>query len=526
MSGGVLTPRQKMINMMYLVLTALLALNVSKAVLDAFAIVNDSLVKAGMVLDNKNAVTWQQFAAAYNNDKAKVQKYFDKAKEMKVKADEMTKYIRDLRTDIIAYTEKGTKDRNSEDWKYYKEDTLDMKNEIKMKDNYDKPMEILIGQSETGKGAKGEELKNKINAFRDYILQIDPKFNFPIKTADTYNKTEEKKQPWQMNTFYHIILAADVALLNKFIADINNIEADMLAYLMRSIHAADFTFDKIGAKVIPKSRFVVSGDKYEADIIVAAFNSTQAPYAIINGNQLNGDSGKVHYAVPAGAEGPQKYSGTINLKDPNGKIKSYPFDGEYVVARPSATVAAENMNVFYIGLDNPVSVSVPGMSDDKVFVSMTNGQIRKVGKGKYMVKVGGGKDTKVSVTADLGGSKKAMGAFPYRIKKIPDPIPMIAGSRGGPVNKNAIVAAPYLNAVLEDFLFAGVRYTVTGFEFSTLGQGGLLFTRNIQGSQLTPECIDKCKTGRAGQKVFFDNIQAKGPDGTTRRLPALILKLN
>ncbi|MDD5570771.1 MAG: gliding motility protein GldM [Bacteroidales bacterium] len=523
-SNHPVTPRQKMINMMYLVLTALLALNVSKEVLNAFAIINESLVKANEVLDNKNNVTWQQFVGAYNNDKAKVQKYYDKAKEMQAKGEALINYIRELRTDVITYTEKSTKDRNSEDWKNFRPDTFSVK-DIGMKDNYDKPMEILIGQSETGTGAKGEELKNKINEFKEYILKIDPKYKFPINTGDGFNKDVDRVMPWQYNTFYHTILAADVALFNKFTADIKNTEADMLTFLMSSIHAKDFTFDKVGAKVIPKSRFVVSGDKYEADIIVAAYSSTQAPYAIINGNNVAGDSGKVRYAVPAGAEGVQKYSGTINIKDPSGKIVSYPFESEYVVARPSATVAAEKMNVFYIGLDNPVSVSVPGMSDDKVFVSMSNGQIRKVGKGKYMVRVGGKGEARVNVTADLGGAKKSMGAFTYRIKKIPDPIPMIAGSKGGPVNKNAIAAAPYLNAVLEDFLFDGVRYTVIGFEFSTLGQGGLLFTRNLSGSQLTPECIEKCKTGRSGQKVFFDNIQARGPDGTTRRLPALILKL-
>ncbi|MFA5781189.1 MAG: gliding motility protein GldM, partial [Bacteroidales bacterium] len=448
MAGYKETPRQKMIGMIYLVLTALLALNVSKDILNAFVIVNQGLVTSQENTSDKNNLIYTNFQKAYMNNPNKVKPFLDKAFKAQKYSQELSKYISDLRTQIIAFTEFGVKDKSKNPEKWGIADTIKL-SDVEAKDNYDKPMQILIGHTEDGSAGEGMILKTKLETFKKNMLALlDSKKDrdaaeksFPINTEDAYSYTEEKVENWVMRNFYRTVLAADVALLNKFLIDVKTVEGDIIAKLYSSVEAGDFKFDKVVAKVVPKSNYILLGSEYEAQIFVAAYDSKKNPEILIGsgidtvtGEKVGADvitldkfeEGMGIYKVPGSGIGEKKYSGVINVITPYGETKAYPFKSEYVVGQPSATVSADKMNVFYIGVENPVTISVPGVANVNVHASMTAGTLTPSGGGKYIVTVAAGPpNTTVNVSANIGGRVTPMGNSLFRIKKVPNPVAKI-----------------------------------------------------------------------------------------------------
>ena len=283
------TPRQKMIGMMYLVLTALLALNVSKDILNAFVVVDKGLIKTNENIIKNNTNLHGEFSKQYTLSKEKVEKFYKKALLAKQYSEQVTNLIKEIKRQVIAYTELN--DRNLKETTY--EEKVDGKtvekkckvedlplDKINAKDNFDKPMEILIGFTEDGGNGRGMELKRKIDDYKSKMLSLFDNIpgvnknalNLGLNTDNEYNEDEGKKCNWSFNNFHHTNLAADVVLFDKLTAEIMNVETTVLTKLMESISVQDFKFDQVGAKVIPKSNYVNQGDKYQADIIVAAYS--------------------------------------------------------------------------------------------------------------------------------------------------------------------------------------------------------------------------------------------------------------
>jgi len=403
------TPRQKMIAMMYLVYTALLALNVSVEILNAFTTVNEGLVITNENYEKKSESLYSEFEAKLAVDKVKVTPFYNKAIKAKKYSQDLINYIKDVRASIVVICEYGVKlgdfsgntyklsdaDRNTKEYKIA--DTLNLNNATFKKDDYDKPMEILLPSS-NAEGGAGTEIKKRINQYKkDMLNLLDPKdredIHLGMPTEDAYNEHAGQIQNWETNTFYRSVVVADIVMLNRMINEIYNAETAIVTKLIGKISAKDFKFDKIGAKVIPVSNYILQGEKYSADIFVAAYSTTQVPSVLIKTNAdtlLKGDyenafkidtayEGVVKYEVDAGSIGEHKYAGVINIKSPDGTVKPYHFKSEYIVAKPSITVSATKMNVFYIGVDNPVSISVPGVASDKIKPSCAGGTLRRQG---------------------------------------------------------------------------------------------------------------------------------------------------
>ena len=257
MAGYKETPRQKMIGMMYLVLTALLALNVSKDILNAFVIVNQGLTTSQLNTASKNALIYSNFEKSLMENPAKVKPYYDKALKAQNFAKDISQFIAELRTKIIAYVEFGVKDKATDPVKWAMADTMKVAN-ITSKDNYDKAMEILIGFTEDGANGQGKILKDKLDQFKkDMLSLLEGKDralaekSFPIKTDDMYSYTEDKMETWVNGNFYHTVLVADIALLNKMLIDVKTVEGDIIAKLFSAVDASSFKFDKIVGKVFP-----------------------------------------------------------------------------------------------------------------------------------------------------------------------------------------------------------------------------------------------------------------------------------
>jgi len=556
MSGGKETPRQKMIGMMYLVLTALLALNVSKEILNSFILINDSLIVTNKNFANKNGSQYDAFKAALLNDQKKVQKWYDMANDVRSSSEGMVAHIEELkqylimRTDKLDSTETNTflakvananNDIDRAAAQLLVDSIFALKN-VNSKDNYDVPTNIMIGGDE-GKLKEGAhtafELATKLTEFKDgLIAKLDPKkgqsiidaLNLNFNTDTTLRISASEKQSWHLANFYHIPLAAVITNLTKIQTDVRNAESDVVKYLYREVDASDFKFDTLAAKIIAPN-LVFYGDDYVAEIFVAAFSTTQNPQVQIGKvdttkNEIVGaidtssvkvDRGVGTYTVKASREGLQEYSGIIQVKAPSGQFLKYPFKGEYMVMKSGVVVSPTKMNVLYRGVKNPISISVPGVAPELVKPSLQGGTLRpdaSAGKGNYIAEVKGGSTAKVIVSADVDGKPRKMGEFEFRVKDVPPPVATIAGIEEGLVSANRLAAAPTVIPKMKNFDFE-LFFKVTKFDL-VYQVGTDLITKQVSGSSIPPGDLDQIKRLKKGSRVYIENIKAVMLDENNR----------
>lgn len=575
MAGGKETPRQKMIGMMYLVLTALLALNVSKEILNSFILINDSLVVTNKNFTGKNQSQYAAFDAALANDPKKVGPWHSKAVAVKASADSVYNHIEDLKRYLIMRTDKldsteingllaNLANAQNFEQKAAAQAVIDsvfsMRN-VNSKDNYDTPTNIMIG-GEEGKLKEGphtaSELVGKLNGFRDLLInQIDStkgasiigalRTNFNTDAKLRISKTEF--EPWPMANFYHIPLAAVVTNLSKIQTDVRNAESDVVKYLFREVDASDFKFDTLAAKVIAPN-LVMLGDEYSAEIFVAAFSTTQNPkvqigkvdtvakkfVGAVDSTSVKVDRGVGTYTVKATREGLQEYSGLIQVQAPSGEIISYPFKGEYMVMKSGVVVSPTKMNVLYRGVKNPVSISVPGVAPELVKPSLTGGGTlrpdAKEGKGNYIAEVKGGSEAIVKVSAEVNGKLRPMGDFKFRVKDVPPPVATIAGVEEGLVSANRLKAAPTVIPKMKNFDFE-LFFQVTKFDL-VYQVGTDLITKPVTGSRIPADALGQIARLRKGSRIYIENIKAvmldennrPAPGVTPKKLSPVSLKLN
>ncbi len=536
MAGYKETPRQKMIAMMYLVLTALLALNVSKEVLDAFVVVNESVVLTNETFSEKLGELYNAFDKQYQINQNKVKPFRDKALEAKRLSVEMRDYIEDIKWQLIAATERVPYDTAK---------ILPVKKLTKLDDFTTTTNFFMAGSSDGSKG-EGIKLQNKINEFRESVINlVDDKgkeqIKIGLKTDGNYTDRDGKPLNWVQYNFYNTVLAANLAILNKMTTEVYNAEFDVVNHLLSSIDAADFKYDTVAARVLPKRDYVFVGDKYEAEIIVAAYDTRQDPEVYIldgadkmtdeqinRARPISGQKGVVKVSFPAQTEGIKKFAGIFRLTTGTGEVNSYPFSAQYMVAQPTTTISASKMNVFYAGVDNPISVSSPGVPLENLEVTISVGQIRKDNQpGNYIVSgiPADRKEAIVTVSARIDGQLKEQGKKPYRIKRVPDPIALIAGLKEGSINRNILAQVNAIEASMpQDFEF-DLTFRVTSFKMTTLS-GSIVTDLRSSSNMLTDEMKNRIKSANRGDRVWFEDIVARGPDGTDRPLNPISLILN
>ncbi len=559
MAGYKETPRQKMISMMYLVLYTLLALNVSKEVLDAFLVVNDSVKTMNESLTDKIAGTAAEFKLQNDLNRAKVGPYWSNAQVVMKRTDSLVNYLDRLKFKLVMVAEQ--KDSAYIVQHYYfdtlvpdpfhgnklvKKKFLKLR-AVRNKDRYNDVTNYMLG-NETKKEGLGEayNLSKKMNRYRKYITQtmgLDEKTpKVGLLTNEPwmhYENSDGLKQDWERHNFYYTILAADITIVNKIISETRIAEFDAIQFLYGSVNKKDYKFEHVEAKVIPKSTYVLKGNKYQAEVLIAAYDSTTKPTVkvlrgvdkvtdknIIHAKNIQGKAGVVDLEFPATSEGPQKYAGVIQMINPaTNQMVSYNFKANYIVAPPSLTVAPLKMNVFYIGVENPVSISSPGLAASQIHPSITAGKLLKK-DGNYSViinkKVPGNKVT-VSATAIIDGKNMLLGKSVFRIKRVPDPIAKIAGITNGKIDKNTLLAAGAIIPSMKDFVF-DMYFVVTSYTFGTYINGDYI-PKNVSGNRFVPEIIKYIRNSKRKQKFIFENIQAKGPDGSIRSLNPISLEI-
>jgi len=539
MGHGKESPRQKMIGMMYLVLTALLALNVSKDVLNAFVNVDEGLHKTTMNFVAKNQDVYNNLDKEAKLNENKAGKFRDLAQEVKKRADEVFEFIQTCKIEII-----NTADGQGNE--AIKGSEVDLKH-VNSKDNTDIPAQIMVVQG------KAAELKKKIEEYRSFIVANIDEQNVELRNSiesglNTENPpvgADGKMETWEAERFTHLPLAAVITIMSGLQADVRNAESDAVRYIYNQITAADFKFNKLEATVIPNSNYIISGNEYEAQIFLAASDSTQTPTIYIGDYEEKVDAnGITSYKMRPGFDsikvfkegkgifkerrsiGLRKWGGLIKLKAPSGGSDILkPFKMEYQVAEASLVVSPTKMNVFYIGVENPVEISVPGVPGDKIFPSISNGSITKSGKG-YIVKVNSPGKTTINVTAEIEKIKKPMGSMEFRVKQVPDPIAKIGGIKiKGNISKQVLAAQSGVIAEMENFDF-DIKFNVTEFKLSYTTPAGFVKEEISKSNKLTKSQISLIEAANKNQKIYVEDIKAVGPDGKPRPLGSIILTLN
>lgn len=558
MAGGKETPRQKMIGMMYLVLTALLALYVSKDILDAFAIINKGIEKTTASFQDKIENQYSDFRASYEENKAKVEPFFKKAEEIKAQADEIDRYITVMKAKVISQSLESNPD-NFENYigknAVGRDTTLGIQL-IEKKDDYDSPSFFLLGPDPVKPKSdehSGLALQQKMEAFRDNLIDVvkdDPGFVARLQEDFKFESGKDAsgvKMDWPSLTFYHQTVAATITMLSKMQADVKTAESDLIAYLYQSVDAASFKFNKLVAVVNSKSNYVSLGDSFRADVFLAAFDTTKFPEILYASDydpatkKLKGEAvpvdvvdGVGRIRLKANTVGEKKWKGIINYEVGGGKINTYEYELNYKVSDADAVIDPSKMNVFYKGLDNPVSVSVPGADSDKLSVTSNVSGVKikpsPEGGGKYIVNIPGSVDArvcKIIVSAEnVNGKMKPAGEKEFRIKKLPPPTPFFMGKKPSDnvIPLVALQTGDQLKCILEDFLFEGVSFTVTKYSLS-LTKGGNVVTYTGQGNRIGGEVKRALAEIRKNQIVTFNNIWAVGPDGEEKKLANLSFKV-
>jgi gliding motility-associated protein GldM len=543
MGHGKETPRQKMIGMMYLVLTAMLALNVSAEVLDAFTAVDDGLKKTTKNFTAKNQVLYADFNEQYVQNETKVKPWKDKADEVKKKSDEVFDFIQDLKVEIITVLGQGS----AEDGVVTEDGEINNEN-IEGKDNTDAPSQVLIGPNADGKAF---DLKDKIKDYRDFLISLVNEKDISVihsletnlETKDPPKTEDGQHKSWEVKHFEHMPLAAVMPLLTKLQVDIRNAESEIVQYLYSQIDAGSFSFNKLEATVIPNSSYILQGNPYKADVFLAAVDTTLPPKVYIGKydstltedgvyeynmvgsyDSLDVIEGKGKFERLSNSLGKQSWGGILKLLGPDGNYITKPFKRTYEIAKPNLVVSATKMNVFYVGVDNPVNVSIAGVPGNKITPTITNGRIVKQSDGAYIVRPKRPGNSLVSVRAEIDGVSTKMGVAQFRVKGLPDPVIKVAGKKGGKIAKNVLAAQAGVFVEMENFDFE-LEFKIIEFTVSTTDRGGYYIDAKTKGNAFTKAQNDLIKGLRRNSRVNIEEVKAVGPDGSVRNLAPIVFEI-
>lgn len=496
-----------MINLMYVVLMAMLALNVSTEVLEGFSLVEESLNRTTANSAKENADIFADFEEQMKANPEKVRAWYDKASEVKQMSDSLYDFIQELKVAIVKEAD-GKKG--------------DITN-IKNKEDLEAATQVMLAP---GKG-RGKELYNGLNSFRERILTMvtDERQRSIIAgnlTTELPKNAHAMGKNWQEYMFEDMPVAAAVTLLSKIQSDIRYAEGEVLHTLASNIDVKDIRVNKLDAFVIPNSQTIVRGDRFSAQIVMAAIDTTQRPEIFIGDKQV--DLVNNTYEFITSKTGDFTLSGYMTMVNAEGEHIRRDFNQKYTVVDPSATVSADLMNVLYAGYNNPISISIPGVPQNKVTATMTGGTLTAVGPGKFVARPSAvGQDVTINVASTQTGSAKSMGQYTFHVRKLPDPTAYIQLGdnryRGGNIAKSQLMQATGIKAAIDDGLL-DIEFKVVSFEAVFFDNMGNAVPRASNSTDFTANQRDEFRKLSRGRRFYISRITAIGPDGITRTLPA------
>lgn len=523
-------PRQKMINMMYLVLTALLALNVSSEIINAFETVNNSITTSNQIISAKNTETYKSLEAkkADGQTKAKAAIWAPKAEAAKALSAQMYSDIENLKTLLKEYAgtheEHGVQKMNA--------DKLDastrlMEKEKKGDELYAKIAEFkkkLIGVLDPNDSAfkdnKAQQaaIAQAIATF-DKTLPID----LTVPASTTGNKYGNDANGWTLSNFHMTPAIAALTILNKLQNDVKNSEAQVIDFCHQQIGAVKLVYDQFEAIAQANRTYAMPGDPIEITAGIGAFSAAARPTIFIGGKQMNLEpgSGKAIYKTTASGSGTQRINVKIQYVTPDGETKEKNEIVEYTIGTPSgASVFLQKMNVLYIGVDNPMTISGGSVGAEKVRVSFSNGEINKSGGDNYVARPKTPGIANIVVNAD--GKNYT---FPMRVKYLPNPAAFLGTKKSGNIGAAEFKAIGGILAKLEDSDFEA-PYKVVSYRFGAQGGPIQIYSdAENKGNRWSGQAAQLIARTGPGSVVFFDNIIVVGPDGKQRDIGSMTFKL-
>ncbi len=513
------SPRQKMINLMYLVFIAMLALNVSSEVLDGFELVEESLLRSVKSSTTRNELLFKDMEEYHRIAEGKTDAYYKEAQKVKERTDSLYNFISRKKLEIARHADGKNADPEK----------------LEHPDDLNAAFEVMIAPGKTG----GKELRERIDAYRDSISNIlgDSLKREIIKSnlsTQPSRKAKENKQSWEESMFWQMPLAAAVTLMTKLQNDIRYAEGEALSTLLRNIDLKDFKVNEITAEVIPDSRIVMRGGTYVAKIVLTARDSTQLPAIIANGKILEErDNG--FYRVGASSTGTFPVSGIIKMKQRDGTTKEVPFKDQYYVVEPSATIAPTLMNVLYAGYSNPIRIAAPGIPSQNISATMTNGSLTRSGE-LWMAKPEKiGVESVIIVTAKMeDGKTQEMARTAFRVRMLPDPLPYleypdengnIRKFKGGKIPKSRLIAINEVKAAIDDDLL-NIAYRVVKFETLFFDSFGNTVPEVSDGPRFSDRQKGYIQKLSKGKTFFIRGVVAIGPDGIERSIPPIEVVVN
>lgn len=515
-----MSPRQRMINLMYIVLTAMLALNVSSDVLNGFSQVQDGIERSNRNMFTRNDVQFDYLKSLYDKNPVKAQQWYAKGDELHSRSAELFAQIEGLKQEIARAADGDKGDyRNLENNDDLEAASVTMLNPTSM---------------------KGKKLRKSLDSFREFVLPLiadSVKRNAVAQLLLTSVKAPAGTvgpYTWEQKMFDNMPAVAAVTLLTKVQNDLCVAESEALSSLITSVDIGDVRVNELNAYVIPQSNMIMRGGKYSANIVLAAIDTTQRPEIFVNGSRISNPKGLYEFTV--GAVGNHEFSGYIQVARADGSVDRRPFKSSYTVIEPMATISPTMMNVLYAGIDNPISISVPGVPMSGVSATISNGSL--VRNGDHWVarasKVGG--EAVISVSATIDGKAQTVGSMKFRVRKLPDPSPYLAvrDAQGNMVNykgtprritKGALMSADGLGAAIDDDIL-NVTYSVVSFSTIFFDQMGNAIPELSAGSRFSERQKEQFRRLKPGKSFFISNIKAKGPDGITRDISPMEVAIN
>lgn len=504
------SPRQKMINLMYVVLMAMLALNVSTEVLNGFSIVEESLKRTTQNASLENQVIYDDFAVQMKKNPQKVKQWYDKSQKVKQMSDDLYNLADELKLAIVQEADGSDGDVQN----------------IRNKEDLEAANQVMLSPDR----GRGKELYNAIINYRTQMLSMvtgyhQKKMIASNLSTDIPSNAQTMGKNWQEYMFESMPAAAAVTLLSKLQSDVRYAEGEVLHTLVSNIDVKDIRVNALDAFVIPNSQTIVRGDKFSARIVMAAVDTTQKPQIFIGGKEVNLPGGL--YETVTGRTGDFTLSGFIQVENGNGELLKRSFEQKYTVVDPSATVSADLMNVLYAGYSNPLSVSVPGVPVNKVQATMTGGTLQPTGPGRYIARpTAVGQNVTITITSTNTGRAQQMGQFTFRVRRLPDPTPYInmkdeSGSpiryKGGGLSKAQLMGVDGIGAAIDDGIL-DIAFRVQSFETVFFDNMGNAVPMVSDGASFSARQKDTFRKLQRNKRFYITRVNAIGPDGISRKL--------
>ena len=499
--------RQRMINLMYIVFIAMMALNVSPEVLDGFSKVEGELRQATAASEAQNRRLASDMQASFSTNPAKASMYYEQSQELQRRTDSLYQHLQQLKEAIAIEADGRGASPDS----------------LQHRDNLSAASVVLLAPIHP----KGKELRKHLNSYTSWVGSLLKSANSEGKILSRLSTPEGREgKTWEEERFESMPAIAAITQLTQLQNSLRYVEGETLSELLRSIGASDYRSNKLTAQVIPDSRIILRGIPYQAVIVLSSIDTTKHPKIYLQGNALPSSSaGRVSLATPSTGTFPIK--GHIEAELNDGTIVRSPFESSYTVIEPTATIAPTMMNVLYAGIDNPIQIAVPGIPLQDITATSSSGSLIRKGDLWIAHPTKAGSEVIISVTASVGGKSQLVAQTKLRVRSLPDPMPYLSinGStrfKGGRIAKNSLLASGGVRAALDDS-FLDINYSVLRFQLLAFDALGNALPESSQGANFSDRQIRLIQNTPHGRRLFITDIIARGPDGVERRLPSLEL---